>query len=122
VAKKAEELEAAARREDMGFIATNNGKLIEEAAALLKSLEGLLADMAGQEGTKPLSKSPDAALLAELSEACKQYKTNHMEAILGQLESFQYESGGDLVAWLREQVDNLEYDAITERLEQLSVH
>jgi hypothetical protein len=40
-----------------------------------------------------------------------------MEELIAQLEGCEYESGGDLVVWLREQMDNLEYDAIRERLE-----
>jgi hypothetical protein len=43
-----------------------------------------------------------------------------MEEAVTELESFEYESGGELVVWLREQLDNLEYDAIHERLESLS--
>jgi hypothetical protein len=40
-----------------------------------------------------------------------------MEEILDKLEMYHYESGGELVQWLREQMDNLEYDAIRDRLE-----
>ncbi len=39
-----------------------------------------------------------------------------MEEILDKIDMFQYESGGDLVHWLREQMDNLEYDAMEQRL------
>jgi hypothetical protein len=41
-----------------------------------------------------------------------------MEAALKELESHSYETNGDLVPWLREQMDNLEYDTIVERLEK----
>ena len=40
-----------------------------------------------------------------------------MEEILRKLEENEYESGGELIIWLREQLDNLEYDVIGERLE-----
>jgi hypothetical protein len=44
-----------------------------------------------------------------------------MEEILEKIDSFKYESGGDLVQWLREQMDNLEYEAMEQRLtEELS--
>jgi hypothetical protein len=42
-----------------------------------------------------------------------------MEDTLAELEEYEYESGGDLVEWLREQMDNLEYEAIQERLEEI---
>ena len=60
---------------------------------------------------------PDPVLLTKFLEAAKQYKTTLMEEILENMESHDYESGGELVAWLREQMDNLEYDAICTRLE-----
>jgi hypothetical protein len=41
-----------------------------------------------------------------------------MEETLAKLEGYEYESGGALVAWLRKQADDLEYDAIRERLEE----
>jgi hypothetical protein len=34
-----------------------------------------------------------------------------------ELDKYEYDSGGELVSWLREQLDNLEYDAIRDRLE-----
>jgi hypothetical protein len=39
-----------------------------------------------------------------------------MDEILEKLEANDYEEGGELVKWLREQVDNLEYEAIYKRL------
>jgi hypothetical protein len=41
-----------------------------------------------------------------------------MEKILGDLERYTYKSGGDLVPWLRKQLDNFDYGAIQERLER----
>jgi hypothetical protein len=46
-----------------------------------------------------------------------EYRTNEIEEILGELEQFRYETGGELVRWLREQADNFEYDAIHNRLD-----
>jgi hypothetical protein len=115
-AQKAADLEAASRKSDLQYIAANNEPFIEEAFLLHKNLEKLLTDIARQEPAKPVAKSPDPALLAQFLEACKQFKSNQMEDVLAKLEAFEYESGGDIVQWLREQTDNLEYDAILERL------
>jgi hypothetical protein len=38
---------------------------------------------------------------------------------LAELEKYEYESGGELIPWLREQIDNLEYDAVREKLEEI---
>jgi signal transduction histidine kinase/CheY-like chemotaxis protein len=116
VGKKAEDLEAASRRKDIEFVKANNGILLEEAGVLHQNLEKLLASAAKQTGAKPAAKSPDAQLLKQFLDACKQFKSSLMEDILDKIDTFQYESGGDLVDWLREQMDNLEYDAMEKRL------
>ena len=36
-----------------------------------------------------------------------------------ELELHESETGEELITWLREQMDNLEYDAMQERLSQL---
>jgi signal transduction histidine kinase/CheY-like chemotaxis protein/HPt (histidine-containing phosphotransfer) domain-containing protein len=122
VGKKAEALEAASRRKDIEFVKTNNKILVEEATALHQNLEKLLASAAEHSGAKPSAKSPDAELLKQFLDACKQFKSSLMEEILDKIDAYQYESGGDLVHWLREQMDNLEYDAMEQRLtEELGI-
>jgi len=116
VGKQAEALEHAARNKDLQFISTNNNPLIENTGILLKNIQTFLEEIAGPPKTKPHASAPDSATLAMLLEACKSYRTSHMEEILQQLEAYEYESGGELITWLREQLDNLEYDAIIERL------
>jgi signal transduction histidine kinase/DNA-binding response OmpR family regulator/HPt (histidine-containing phosphotransfer) domain-containing protein len=116
VGKKAENLEAASRQKDIEFVKANNKILLEEAAALHQNLEKLLASAAEHSTAKPSAKAPDTELLKQFLDACKQFKSSLMEEILEKLDSFKYESGGDLVQWLREQTDNLEYDAMEQRL------
>jgi len=116
IGKQAEALEHAARKRDRQFIDLNHDLCINAVEKLIEKLREFLAAITEQGSAKPLSPKPDAALLRDIAEACKHYKVNEMEEMLGKLESYQYESGGDLVLWLREQVDNLEYDAIQERL------
>jgi len=40
-----------------------------------------------------------------------------MEETMCSIESFDYDSDTELVTWLRQQMDNLEYDAIRQKLE-----
>jgi signal transduction histidine kinase/CheY-like chemotaxis protein len=118
-AKQAEDLEQAARAGDRVFVEANTPVFIEAVDALLKNIRAVLAKAAALGGAKPRAPAPDPALLAALLDACKRYLANRMEEIIAKLESFEYESGGDLVPWLRDQMDNLEYTAIRERLERL---
>jgi signal transduction histidine kinase/CheY-like chemotaxis protein len=117
IAKQAEGLEHAARSGDKEYIGQKNGIFIETVKTLLEKIRELLAKAAEEEDEKPRIAAPDPALLARLLEACKRYRSNVMEEILTKLESSEYENGGELVMWLREQADNLEYDAIRARLE-----
>jgi hypothetical protein len=36
-----------------------------------------------------------------------------------ELEQYRYETGEDLIRWLREQAENFDYDAMHKRLENL---
>jgi hypothetical protein len=116
-AKQADALEAASREGDVQFIKANNDPLIETVEIILSGLKGLFERIAEQAGAKPRAAKPDTAVLKELVDACKHYKSNLMEETLDKLEMYEYESEGDLIVWLREQADNLEYEAIQERLE-----
>ncbi|GHV68249.1 hypothetical protein AGMMS49928_07240 [Spirochaetia bacterium] len=115
-AKQAEVLEKAARSGDLKQIDTGSARLIETVEKLLQNIGALLEQTAAVEPAKPRAASPDPALLAEFLEACEHYRTSLMEETLVKLEGYEYESGGELVAWLREQADNLEYEAIRKRL------
>ncbi|MCL2042585.1 MAG: hypothetical protein FWG89_00445 [Treponema sp.] len=118
-AKQAAALEAAARSGDILFIDTNNGLFIETVSAILRQLDDFLDAIKKPEIDKQTVSEPDPALLKELAEACKHYKVDEMCEVLDKLEAYLYESGGELVEWLREQTDNLEYQAILERLESI---
>jgi signal transduction histidine kinase/FixJ family two-component response regulator/HPt (histidine-containing phosphotransfer) domain-containing protein len=118
VGKMAEELESAAKKGDIEMVAVKNGDLIREAEALLSGLRSLWRETPAEGGEKEGRKSaPAVPLLRELREYCIRYNVTGMEKVLSELERFTYESQGDLVDWLRKQVDDLEYGRILERLE-----
>jgi len=116
IGKEAEALENAGRNGDVEFINANNKPFMEKTALLHTRLEEFLAAHATPDGKKTLAGAPDPDLLARFLDACKHYRSNEMEDILKKLEVCEYESNGELVPWLREQTDDLEYDAIQKRL------
>jgi len=120
VGKDAEALEGAGRRKDIAFIEANHGPFLEKITFLHSHLKAFVEANQESAGEKPLANAPDTALLAQFLAACKQYKSSVMEELLKSLEAFEYESNGDLVPWLREQMDNLEYEAIQERLSSIA--
>jgi CheY-like chemotaxis protein len=118
VGKRAELLESAAKAGDLNMVRTSNGKFLESIETLISDLEALLQKVLTSRGAKQRTDAPSGALLARLLEACKQYKPMLMEEIFEELDKYEYESGADLIPWLRDQLDNLEYEAIQERLEK----
>jgi CheY-like chemotaxis protein len=117
--KAAEELEHAAKAGDYEKVSAKNAGFIEKAEALLEDLRKLLEKAEGEKDGKSKAAAPDRELLEKLLDASRHFKPAIMEDVVTELESFEYESGGELIPWLREQLDNLEYDAIREKLESL---
>jgi CheY-like chemotaxis protein len=118
VAKQAEALENAAKSRDINFIEMNNLNFIEGVEKILDRLKELFTLLVNKAEAKPMIQRPDPALLEKLTEAAKHFNVKVMDETLEKLEANDYEQEGELVKWLREQVDNLEYEAIYKRLEE----
>ena len=116
IATKAEEMEKAAKGGDFDYVIAQNSSFIALVESLMQEIGELLQKAGTGAKEKEHAAAPDPALLAELCEAAKQFVPTQMEKIIEKLESYNYDSGNDLVAWLRNQFDNLEYDAIQEKL------
>ncbi|MDR2768506.1 MAG: response regulator, partial [Treponema sp.] len=111
-------LEMAARAGDVETLKAKNGGFIKTVEILLSGLNELLTKNEKGVTRKQRAAAPDHTLLARLLEACKQYKPiAEAERPMTELEKYEYDSGGELVFWLREQLENLDYDAIRDRLE-----
>ncbi|MDR2143166.1 MAG: response regulator [Treponema sp.] len=117
----ARELEFGMKEGNIKMVKSRNGELLEKAGKLTEELKNLLDEWeASRPGeTKQRRAKPDRELLRRLSEATAAFNSNETEEILGELEQYRYDSGEDLVRWLREQAENFDYDAIHERLETL---
>ncbi|MCL2130470.1 MAG: hypothetical protein FWH35_08965, partial [Treponema sp.] len=88
---------------------------------MMKSMISCLEELSKKSGAnnaKTLAAFPDPALLSRLLAAANKYNASEMDSLIRELESFDYESGRDLVIWLRERMINLDYDAICERLNE----
>ncbi|MDR2503915.1 MAG: response regulator [Deltaproteobacteria bacterium] len=120
VASLAEKLEKDSKAGDLDAVLAGNQRLLEAAQELLQELEALLhLHQAEDHRPKSLLAEPDPVLLRGMLEACVRFRLKEMEDILVELEKYQYATGADLVLWLREQTENLEYEAIRARLENV---
>ncbi len=109
VGKLAEALEMAAKAGDYDMVIREHPVLETVAVALLDDLDKVLGEIGAD---KPIAPAPDNALLEELRGACEAFDMDRVDAALERLEAFRYESGGELVAWLREQVNNMIFEEI----------
>ncbi|MDR1376351.1 MAG: response regulator [Synergistaceae bacterium] len=122
----AQELEFAAKAGDIDTVRAKNGpfvqiieKLIADIFAMFERI-GFSRRTGSRTGNRERRAAPDDILLRKLLERCGHYDTAGMEEALSEIERYEYESGNDLVEWLRKKLDDLEYDQIRARLEKSS--
>ncbi|MDR3153545.1 MAG: response regulator [Deltaproteobacteria bacterium] len=118
VGEYASELEAAAKRGDLDFIKTANPGFIVLAYALISDIDTLSAELRPEDGAeaKELRASPDPELLRRIMESCAVFKTSQIRRDIRELDRYVYEENQELIPWLKEQAENLEYDSIRDRL------
>jgi hypothetical protein len=115
IAKRADALEQAAKDEDFDYVSQNNPDFVEDVSNLLNSIDALFsAD--NETNLKPVKNKPDDELLSKLLEACENFDIDEAEAILSEIEKYQYESDAGLTSWLRENIETMNYSAIIEKL------
>jgi len=111
----AETLENAANAGDYNYIITNNANFINTTRGLITEIQKMITEIdAGSQ--KPLKPSPDVKTLEQLRQACINYEMNDVDAALEELEAFDYESNGELIPWLRENAEQMNFNEIVERL------
>jgi PAS domain S-box-containing protein len=120
--RMAEALEIAAKSGDFARVMAGNGTFVGKIEELLLQFEALSssADEVSKEtdSDKSILPSPDRSLLKKMLKASQEYDINAMQDIMEYLEHNQYEFGGELIAWLKEQLVNFGYDEISERLKK----
>jgi signal transduction histidine kinase/CheY-like chemotaxis protein len=116
IGKRAEKLELAAKAGDYTTVAAENQDFIRQVELVLTGLKDLLQSTAEKTPEKEKASAPDKELLEKLLDASRRFKPAAMEEIIQDLEKYEYENDGGLVVWLRKQLDDLEYDAIRDRL------
>ncbi|MCL1906251.1 MAG: hypothetical protein FWG06_04520, partial [Clostridiales bacterium] len=120
IGDKAESLEKAAKAGDFDFIRDNNTDFIKTVEKLIADIEKMLAKLE-EENPKPKKDAPDKDMLKMLLKACKKYDMDGVDAVMAELEQYEYESEGELVESLRKDVDEADFLRITEQLSYLDI-
>ena len=115
IGEKARELEEAARAKNLGFIEKENPAFIENVRKLIYDIENMLS-AADAQNAKPRKDRIDRELLQKLHDHCENFDMDGVDAVMAEIERFEYETDGGLSAWLRKQADGVEFESITEKL------
>jgi signal transduction histidine kinase/CheY-like chemotaxis protein len=114
VGEKAEALEKAAKAGDLEYVTKNNAPFIEVVEKMIDDLAKMLLQVgAGNQKTK--KEKPDWGLMTKLIEACEKYDIAGVEAAMKEMETYEYETEAELVSWLRENVDQMNFALIVEK-------
>ena len=115
VRSQAAKMEAAARNGDFAAFFELSGPLIKDAEILLENIKSWF-EQYDKANEKPRRKSPDKELLIKLRKSCEAYDMSGIDGAMDELESAGYETGADLIEWLREKIDMMELDEVIEKL------
>jgi len=111
----ADAMENAASSGNHEFVLENKETLIKTVQILVSDITKILGDIDAQI-IKPKKEKPDPATLQILRQACLDYDMSRVDAALEELESYFYESDAELVTWLRDNAEQMNFDEIIERL------
>ena len=115
----AESLEQASKAGDFDFVKNNNDDLIQMTQALIADINKLLAD-AGRFVNKPKKDKPDKEMMVKLMEACAKYDMDEVDAVMAEIDAWEYESDDGLVGWVRENVSLSNFAQVREKLSVLT--
>jgi PAS domain S-box-containing protein len=116
---QAEALEHAAKAGDLDFVVAHNPPLIEAVSDLIAKLDDIFGEEEDLPKDRPKKDKPYAETLLRLCAGCEDYNIEEIEAVMSEIEAFQYDADDGLALWLRDNVDQMNYSEIVEKLSQI---
>jgi len=111
----AEKLEKAALSGDYKYVSTHNVNLTVKVRRLILDINSMLEEL-DADNRKPKKEKPDIITLKNLRIACDNFDMNGVDAALEELESYEYESDSELIVFLRENAERMNFDEIIQKL------
>jgi len=111
----AAKLESAAKCGDYDFVEQNNMTLINIAYDLIDDINKLIGKVV-DENPKPGKGKPDTKLLEKLLDACERFSADDVDDVIAKLDSYKYETGGDLIAELKKCANAFDFAGIKKKL------
>jgi len=110
------ELENLSRAGDLQSVLAKNGKLIADTEVIVANVKAWLDQYDAKSEKKPRKNAPDTELLSRLRQNCESYNMSGIDEAMKELESFDYEEGADLVAWIKEKIEVSDIAEVAARL------
>ena len=111
----AEKLEESAKDGDIDFVNKNNAAFIDALYKLIADIEEILV-LKNAENPKPHKEAPDKETLFDLVSACEEYDIDGVNRIMAIIDEYEYDSAGEQVAWLKDNILEGNLDEIAEKL------
>ena len=114
----AKKLEFAAKDNDLDYVHEYSPPFMEASWKFINNLESMLATFE-TETKKPSKDKPDKEVLSRLLVACDAYDMDGVDSAIEEITEYSYESDGDLVDWLEENVDRMNFSDIVKKLSEI---
>jgi signal transduction histidine kinase/DNA-binding response OmpR family regulator len=115
--KLAEDLENAAKEKDWDYINRHNAPFIKAAWKLVNNIDTFLSSIKSRK-PKLVKDKPDRDTLSNLLAACDTFDMGKVEALMKEINSYQYESDNGLADWLQKNVELVNFDEIVNKLKE----
>jgi len=115
VSDLAESLEKAAKAGAFDYVSANNPPFLEAAYDLISKIDAALHKF-HPDKPKQAAAAPDRDLLNRLLQACERFGTDDIDALIEELDSYEYESGGDFINGLIRSANHYDYIDMKEKL------
>jgi signal transduction histidine kinase/DNA-binding response OmpR family regulator len=119
IGEQAELLEHRAAEGDFNYVVNNNPNFLSAVTKLSDSLREILMENEAKYA-RPVKDNPDPGILLRLREACASYDMDGVDQALGELESYMYSNDPELTTWLRDRIDQLDFQKILDRLSMVA--
>ncbi|MDR1651294.1 MAG: response regulator [Synergistaceae bacterium] len=120
--RMAEVLEISAKSGDFARVMAGSETFICKTEELLSQLKALFesADNVREEADsgRDALPEPDRELLAKMLNASQDYDIDAMQGVMEELERHKYESGQELISWLKGRLVSFGYEEISEKLKE----
>jgi len=111
----AKNLENAAKINNRDYVVKYNPHFLEAAWKLIFELESFF-QILDLENSKPIKDKPDTHALFMLLAACEKCDLDEADAAMEEISSYHYESDDGLAIWLQDNVEQMKFTEIIEKL------